>query len=285
MVAHSDINPIGHPSLWCMRVFCRCQSIQHPPQRMGWNCAPSEPLFVRDGKVEWTKRRKAGGRRENLFARLQILMKAFLYDQNERTRARMHARAHNTHIRTQTHRCKDIRTQTHRCTDTQTQTHKQTNTQTHTHTQRERERETHTHTLSQRQLHTHTCMYIYIYICCRVNNLATISQLLVHLFCFFLFFCFFFKIVFFLQGEWEFWKKEALTKIPVKTVRSIAWPHFSNFFAKDVAKLLTLRWPSYWPYNFDQKTKIQHVKIIKKPIFIVFWATRKKQQNSPTKKQ
>ena len=49
-------------------------------------------------------------------------------------------------------------------------------------------------------------------------------------------------------------------------------------FAKNVAKFLTLRWPSYWPYNFDQKTKNQHVKIIKKHFYSVF-----EQQGKTTK--
>ena len=44
-----------------------------------------------------------------------------------------------------------------------------------------------------------THIHTYIYICCRVNNLASISQYVFY--CFLLFFLCFSKILFFLQGE------------------------------------------------------------------------------------
>ena len=80
-------------------------------------------------------------------------------------------------------------------------------------------------------------------------------------------------------------KKEVLTKKVVKTVGSITWPSFW-------AKFWPKRWPSYWPYHgqvivptcLTKKVKNQHLKIIKNPIFLVFFEQQgKKQQNSQKK--
>ena len=63
----------------------------------------------------------------------------------------------------------------------------------------------------------------------------------------------------------------------------------AKLFDPTVAKLLALPWPSYWPYNFDQKTKNQHLKIIKKTYFIVFFEQQEKTTTTtpkqPPKKQ
>ena len=50
-------------------------------------------------------------------------------------------------------------------------------------------------------------------------------------------------------------KKQVLTKKNVKKSRVNNLAIFlGKILAKKMAKLLTLPWPSYWPYFFDQKS-------------------------------
>ena len=86
-----------------------------------------------------------------------------------------------------------------------------------------------------------TLQHIYIYIYAvelitwpsKVNNLA-----ICFFFIFFVVFCCFSKIFFFLQGEWDFWKKTSFNKKSVKKVELITWPSFW-------AKFWPKKWPSY----------------------------------------
>ena len=80
-------------------------------------------------------------------------------------------------------------------------------------------------------------------------------------------------------------KKQVLTKKTRENCRVNSLATFFQNVCKNVAKLLTLPWPSYWPYNFDQKNQKSKCQNHQKPIFIVFLSSKEKQQNSPKKKQ
>ena len=54
---------------------------------------------------------------------------------------------------------------------------------------------------------------------------------------------------------------------------------------KNVARLLTLRWPGYWPYFFEQKAENLVFKILKKPILEYFGDQTGKQKLDSPKKQ
>ena len=138
--------------------------------------------------------------------------------------------------------------------------------------------------------HSHLYLYlsisISIYICCRVNNLAVISQWPGQLY-FIVFVVFFFKNPLLSAGRMIFLKKKVLTKKVWKKVGSITWPSFGANFRPKI-------WPGYWPYHdqvidptfLTKKTKNQHLKIIKKPYFYsVFDQQTKKTRKQPKKKQ
>ena len=104
-----------------------------------------------------------------------------------------------------------------------------------------------------------------------VNNLATF-------FYYFLFFASFCR-----ENEIKK-KKQVLTKKRENCRVNNLATFLGKILAKKVAKLLTLRWPSYWPYFLTKKANNQHLKIIKKPYFYPFFEQQaKKQQNSKKK--
>ena len=89
-------------------------------------------------------------------------------------------------------------------------------------------------------------------------------------YCFLLFFIFFTNLLL-SAGRMRFLKKknQVLTKKHVKIVRSITWPHFSENFAKECGQVIDLT-------ILTKKARKQHVKIMKKTIFIVFLSNKEK---------
>ena len=78
--------------------------------------------------------------------------------------------------------------------------------------------------------------------------------------------------------------KQVLTNSVKNRVNNLAI-FLGKILAKKMAKLLTRPWPSYWPYFLTKKAKNQHLKIIKKPFFIVFLSSKQKNKKTAKKKQ